>query len=57
MFRIFHAVIPVTLRHFKMAQLTAKLLKNDFYSTSRLNGCLGYLLDNDCYDSLAVLLT
>ena len=27
------------------------------YSIARLNGCLGDLLDNDCYASLAVFLT
>ena len=31
--------------------------RNDFYSTASLNVCLGYLLDNECYASLAVLLT
>ena len=31
--------------------------KNDFCSTTRLNGCLGCLLVRDCYASLAVLLT
>ena len=31
--------------------------RNDFYSTARLDGCLGYLLDKDCYASLVVLLT
>ena len=30
---------------------------NDFYSTARLNNCLGYLLNNACYASLAVILT
>ena len=31
--------------------------RNDFYSTTRLNSCLRYLLDNECYASLAVVLT
>ena len=26
---------------------------NDFYSTARLNSCLEYLLDNECYALLA----
>ena len=30
---------------------------NDFYSTARLNSGQGYLLDNECYASLAVLVT
>ena len=31
--------------------------RNDFYSTARLNGCMGYLLDKECYSLSAVLLT
>ena len=25
--------------------------RSNFYSTARVNGCLGYLLDNKCYAS------